>query len=225
MGGGIIRDFGGFMLAKEFWNEVGSKKVFDDPLYVERLKGHVGYEGLIVEYGCGYGRMLAKMREAGFKNLVGYDFAPKMIERGAREFPGLHLKVMEGGRIPEMSGSVDAVILSTVLCCIVDDREQAKVIGEVERILKPGGVLYVTDFLISDHPRYASPYATGLEEFGKWGIYKTRENLRVRHMTSQHVMQLLKHFDIQWFEQFDFKTMNGNPAKTFHLTALKKPSL
>lgn len=209
------------MQAQVYWNEIGSKKVFEDPLYLDRLEKYLNKRDVIVEFGCGYGRMLAKLREAGYEHLVGYDFAPNMVERGKKEHPELNLRVMEGNRIPESSGSVDSVIMATVLCCIVDDDKQRKVIDEVERILKPKGVLYLTDFLISGHPKYVPQYAKGLEEFNKWGIYTTSENLRVRHMTSAHIMKLLERFDIQWFEQFDFKTMNNNPARTFHCIARK----
>lgn len=47
------------------------------------------------------------------------------------------------------------------------------------------------------------------------------ENLTVRHFTTKAIMNLLTSFDIQWFEQFDFKTMNQNPARTFHCIAKK----
>ena len=93
--------------------------------------------------------------------------------------------------------------------------------AEIKRVLKTNGILYITDFLLCQHPRYQEKYAQGVREFGEWGIYTTNENLTVRHYTSQAIMQLLSAFDIEWFEQFDFKTMNQNPARTFHCIARK----
>lgn len=71
----------------------------------------------------------------------------------------------------------------------------------IKEIRKTDGVLYLTDFLISDHPRYKDKYAIGLQQFGSWGIYTTNENLTVRHFTTKMIMDLLNSFDIQWFEQ------------------------
>jgi len=110
-----------------------------------------------------------------------------------------------------------------VLCCIHNSNELDALIDEIRRVLKPNGILYITDFLVCDNPRYHEKYSFGLEQFGIWGVYTTNENLTVRHYTSQVIMDLLKSFDIQWFEQFDFKTMNQNPARTFHCIA-KKPA-
>lgn len=43
------------MLAQEYWNKIGSKKVFEDPVYLEKLTKFLRPTSQIVEYGCGYG--------------------------------------------------------------------------------------------------------------------------------------------------------------------------
>ena len=105
---------------------------------------------------------------------------------------------------------------------MIDPNEPVQLIKEIFRVLKPNGIFYVTDFLICDHPRYQEKYAQGMREFSEMGIYTTNENLTVRHYTSSAILKLLKDFDVHWFEQFDFKTMNQNPARTFHCIAKKK---
>lgn len=210
------------MQAQQYWNDIGSKKEFEDPLYAEKLKPYLYPSSKILEYGCGYGRMMRILSEFGYENLVGYDFAPNMIERGKKENPHLDLRLLEeSGKIPEKDASFDGVIMATVLCCMIDLKEQRKVIDEVGRILKDGGVLYITDFMICDDPIYANKYAGGLEEFGIKGVYTTSENLTVRHHMTKTLMPLLEKFDIHWFEQSNFKTMNQNPARTFHCIATK----
>lgn len=208
------------MLAQKYWNEVGSKKEFEDPLYIEKLSPFISAESSIVEYGCGYGRMGKILREAGYVNYAGFDFAPNMIERGKVENPDLKLSLLETpGTIPKEDLSVDAVVLSTVLCCMPNREEQAQLMEEIFRVLKVGGVLYVTDFLICEHPMYSEKYEAGFQKYGERGVYTTSENLVVRHHTASAILDLLSGFDVQWFEQFDFKTMNQNPAKTFHAIA------
>ncbi len=211
------------MLAQQYWNDIGAKKVFEDPLYIDKLQPFLSSTAQIVEYGCGYGRMMRILKSVGYHNLIGFDFAPNMIIRGRKENPDLDLRLLEkAGKIPSDDETIDAVVMSTVLCCITDEQKLVELIAEIKRVLKPQGVLYMTDFLICDHPRYHDRYTLGLEQFGEWGIYTTNENLTVRHFTTQMIMKLLKSFDIQWFEQFDFKTMNQNPARTFHCIAKRE---
>lgn len=210
------------MLAQQYWNDVGAKKTFEDPLYLEKLTPFLPSTAQIVEYGCGYGRMMRMLKSAGYHNLIGFDFAPNMITRGLTENPDLDLRLLEKpGVIPCNDTSVDAVVLSTVLCCMPNNEERGNLLNEIKRILTPRGILYMTDFLICEHPRYQEKYATGFQQFGIRGIYTTNENLIVRHYTTKCIMDLLQSFDIQWFEQFEFKTMNQNPAQTFHCVAKK----
>lgn len=210
------------MLAQHYWNDIGARKVFEDPLYLDKLSQFLSPTARIVEYGCGYGRMMRVLKSAGYHHLIGFDFAPNMITRGLRENPDLDLRVLDkSGIIPCNDESVDALVLSTVLCCITNEEELKALIDEIRRVLKPKGALYITDFLVCEHSRYQEKYAAGLKQFGVWGIYTTDENLTVRHYTTEAIMNLLRSFDILWFEQFDFKTMNQNPARTFHCIAKK----
>lgn len=210
------------MMAQEYWNITGSKKTFEDPLYLDKLSPFLSPSAQIVEYGCGYGRVMRILKSAGYQNLLGLDFASNMITRGRLENPDIDLRLLEkAGVIPYSDASIDALVMSTVLCCITDAQELSELINEIRRVLKKDGVLYITDFLICEHPRYHEKYAAGLKRFGTWGIYTTNENLNVRHYTTQVIMDLLGGFDIQWFEQFDFKTMNQNPVRTFHCIAKK----
>jgi ubiquinone/menaquinone biosynthesis C-methylase UbiE len=210
--------------SQQYWNDIGSQKDFEDPLYIEKLQPWINANSKIVEYGCGYGRLLQQLKARGYQDLTGYDFSSNMISRGLSLCPDLNLNLLEkSGQIPCQNNSVDAVVMSTVLCCMVDAEERIQLINEICRVLKPKGALYVSDFLVCDHPMYKEKYAEGFQKFGKWGMYTSSENLVVSHLTSQGVFELLGKFNIQWFEQFDFKTMNQNPARTFHCVAVKNP--
>ena len=211
------------MLTQEYWNNIGFKKDFEDPLYTEKLAPHISKESVLVEYGCGYGRMLKPLQLAGYKNLTGFDFAPNMIQRGKTENPDLDLRLLaENKKIPLLDQSVDGLFMSTVLCSMVNKNEQLILMDEISRVLKSDGILYLTDFMICNHPSSKEKYSKGLMETGEWGMYTTSEGLTVRHYTTSWIMEILKNFDIQWFEQFDFKTMNNNPARTFHCIAKKR---
>lgn len=57
------------MQAQDYWNQVGSKKEFEDPLYLERLSNYLTLDAKILEYGCGYGRLLQILKSNGYSNL------------------------------------------------------------------------------------------------------------------------------------------------------------
>ncbi len=211
------------MTAQAYWNTIGVQKEFEDPIYLDKLAPFLTPNAKIIEYGCGYGRLLHFFYSQGYENLVGFDYAPAMIKRGQEAFPNLALHAIEtSGKIPVTDQTADLVVLSTILCCILEKEEQKKVIDEMQRVLKRGGVLYLSDFSLCSHPLYQKKYVEGEHEYGEWGIYTTSEGLTVRHHSTEWITDLLSTFDIQWMEQFNFKTMNNNPARTIHCIAQKR---
>ncbi len=50
--------------------------------------------------------------------------------------------------------SFDAIILFGILSAIVDDDFQKSLISEIQRVLKPNGIIYVNDFLINSNMLY-----------------------------------------------------------------------
>jgi len=206
-----------------YWNEIGSQKDFKDPIYIEKLRPFLSADATIVEYGCGYGRLLQYLQSQGYSNLKGFDLAPNMIERGKALNPAFELNTLnESACVPLANASADAFILSTVLCCVIDNGAQKAIIDEINRLLKPKGVLYFSDFLLCDEPSYTEKYKKGSKDYGNWGVYTTSEGVAVRHHKTSWIMELLTAFDIQWFEQFNFKTMNNNTARSFHCIAQQR---
>ncbi len=207
----------------KFWSEVGSTKNFTDPFFLDKFSEHTSKDSQIIEYGCGYGRILDILCKNGYQSLKGFDFAPQMIERGKALFPHLQLQLLdETGKIPLDSQSVDAAILSTVLCCNAAKKDQEDIISELYSLLKPKGILYLCDFLITDSEKLLSRYEKhaqiGHDDFG---IYKTSEGVLVRHHSMEWILKLLSQFSILWVKEMKDITMNGNPVCTFHLIAQK----
>ncbi len=128
------------MDTKTFWNEIGSKKDFTDPFFADQLVSFVSKEADIVEYGCGYGRILNLLRETGFKKLVGFEIAPNMVKRAKETYPDLDIRLLkQSAKMDTSDASYDAAILSTVLCSIPDLNEQNLVFKEIARVLRPEG--------------------------------------------------------------------------------------
>lgn len=64
-----------------YWDRVAHEKRFSHPLRLDWLERHSNQQARILDYGCGYGRTLAELSQAGFQNLAGVDFSGAMLAR------------------------------------------------------------------------------------------------------------------------------------------------
>ena len=210
------------MDTKTFWNEIGYKKNFVDLFYLDKLSEFMKKDDCIVEYGCGYGRILNLLWDKGFKNLIGFDLSPKMLERGKKEHPELDLRLMaESGKIDYPDNASDIAILSTVLCSIYKFEDQEKVFNEMRRILKIGGYLYICDFQLTESEYYFAKYDKfAAKNSVEYGLYNSQGTL-VRHHSLPYLIERLKGFEIVWKISIDTFNVNNHPVKAFHLIAKK----
>jgi SAM-dependent methyltransferase len=95
----------------------------------------------VLDLGCGAGRFVAALREAG-ADPVGVELADGALERARRNVPGADLRALgPDGAIPLEDGSVDLVWCSEVLEHVPDT---AGLLSEARRVLATGGRLLVT---------------------------------------------------------------------------------
>ena len=95
----------------------------------------------VLDLGCGAGRFVAALRDAG-ADAVGVELAEAALSRARVNAPGADLRLVEpDGSLPLEHGSVDLVWCSEVLEHVPDT---AHVLLEVRRVLRTGGRLLVT---------------------------------------------------------------------------------
>jgi SAM-dependent methyltransferase len=105
------------------------------------LLGEVRAGERVLDLGCGAGRFVAALREAG-ADPVGVELAEGALERARRNVPGADLRALApDGAIPLEDGSVDLVWCSEVLEHVPDT---AGLLSETRRVLATGGRLLVT---------------------------------------------------------------------------------
>ncbi|HZT30164.1 MAG TPA: class I SAM-dependent methyltransferase [Bryobacteraceae bacterium] len=102
----------------------------------------------VVDVGCGTGRWLAEFRRRGAV-AVGVDLSVEMLGQAARK-PGLAglLAAADAERLPFPDGCADLVLCALTLGHLPDP---AGSLGELVRLARPGGAVWITDF----HPEAA----------------------------------------------------------------------
>ncbi|MFN2271943.1 MAG: class I SAM-dependent methyltransferase [Anaerolineae bacterium] len=204
-----------------YWDSVSEKKEFTLPLQMGEFEKVVSREMAILDVGCGYGRTLKGLHDAGFENLFGVDYAQGMIDRGQRLHPYLDLRKNDGSVLPFEDGTFDAVILIAVLTCIAESEGQRGLISEIERVLKDSGILYINDYLLNADQRNIERYDRAKEKYGVYGIFELPEGAVVRHHTPEHIVDITSGFARLVFETVVYTTMNGNKSNGFYYIGRK----
>lgn len=203
-------------LQLDYWNRVGPTKPFAHPVNLEQLSRWIGPTSRILDYGCGYGRVLGILHSSGYTNLIGMDPAPAMVEAARQSFPTIEFGVLSDFRnsgLPQVS--VDAVLLFTVLTCVPSDEAQRAILAELTRVLRPGGLLYISDMFLQKDPRNVERYAAFEEKYGVYGVVDLREGVTVRHHDPKWIDELTRGYELLALDEIQVHTMNGHPATAF----------
>lgn len=144
---------------------------------------------VVVDVGCGTGRLLSLLRSAfPAATLIGIDAAAGMIEvaSGKPELAGVRLSVAKADALPLEDASCD-VVVSTISFHHWDD--QAAGLREVARVLRPGGRVLVVDGFVR------GPLAPLVRRFGRGhglGLRTEGEMLRLMHGASLRAAEYVR---------------------------------
>jgi SAM-dependent methyltransferase len=199
-----------------YWDRVAHEKRFSHPLRLDWLGQYLKTpRARILDYGCGYGRTLAELSLAGYKNIVGMDFSESMLRRCRNQAFRLSLIRNDGRSLPLKNNCFDAVILFAVLTCIPDSNEQRLLLTEVERVLRPGGLIYLSDLLVNDDARNLERYEQYAEAYKCYGVFELPEGVVVRHHQKKWIEEITRSFQMLEYEPFTVTTMNRNESAAF----------
>lgn len=198
-----------------YWDGVAELKRFSHPLCLDWLACYLDPSARLLDYGCGYGRTLGELAQAGYQRLIGVDFSAAMLARCRQELPQAGLVRNDGRTLPFGNESLDAVLLFATLTCIPQSEAQVALIAEVERILRPGGLLYISDLLLNEDARNRERYERYMEAYGTFGVFELPEGVVVRHHRREWIEELTCSFAGLEYEPFSVLTMNGNRSAAF----------
>lgn len=198
-----------------YWNKVAEEKTFTHAMDAEKFKRLVPLDADVLDFGCGYGRIGNTLNELGYGNVVGLDLSAKMIARGRTLYPHIHLKTATPERWPGSAESFDAVLLFAVLTCIPTNTGQEALLQQIDHVLRPGGILYISDFWLQGDDRNLNRYRVFEQKYGTYGVFELPEGVVLRHHDRAWVRSLLSRFDTVALKDITVTTMNGHHSLGF----------
>jgi SAM-dependent methyltransferase len=122
----------------------------------------------VVDFGCKYGHLIPLLASRGAREAIGIDVDDEYVAAGQSVFealyPNARIIKSEAGRLDLPSEAVDVIIMNEVISH-VNPSYLDRVWSESSRILKAGGILF-----ISDGNNLANPVARAklIELYEKW---------------------------------------------------------
>lgn len=202
--------------AQAYWDQNADKKHFSHPLDSHRFQRLISCkDAAILDYGCGYGRMLQNLRQLGYDNLNGVDYSARMIELGRKLNPELNLTCNSQSTLPFADNSFDCVLLFALLTCNPANKQQQLLINETNRVLKPNGIIYISDYLLQTDQRNTQRYEYYVNKYGIYGVFEIDNGMPVRHHDRPHITSLLADFDDLSYQLMTTLSMNNHPSRIF----------
>jgi SAM-dependent methyltransferase len=195
------------------WWTQNTGKPFGHPLEGERFSRIVPRDAHILDFGCGQGRLCAELAALGYSNYLGVDWADEMIRVARERNPGGRFLVNQGTGVPAAEASVDVALAFAVFTCTPDDAAQKNLVEEFKRVLRPGGLILVSDYPLQSDERNLARYAQFAHEAGGYGIFRLPEGARLRHHRREWLAELFADFNLEYSRELEVLTMNGNPAR------------
>ena len=113
----------------------------------------------VLDVGCGDGAVLQDCLRYGARveDLSGVDLLADRVESARARLPGATLEVGDGQSLPFEDARFDLVLGFTLLSSVLDDDGRRRLVIEMLRVARPGGLIVLYDFWINPFNRDARP--------------------------------------------------------------------
>jgi SAM-dependent methyltransferase len=207
---------------RDYWNRVANVKVFTHPINMSWLDTLSREKALIVDYGCGYGRVVKMLSDAGFANVIGFDTSTELIDRGKKENVPCLFFIEDSAQIPIEDASADCIMLFAVLTCIPPNSAQRELLALLHRKLKKDGILYISDYYLQENSSEMKEYGLLDNDKDNYGVFTLAEGATFRHHSRKWINSLLEGFETIEESDIAVNTMNGHSALAFQRKCRKK---
>ncbi|PIE34911.1 SAM-dependent methyltransferase [candidate division KSB3 bacterium] len=112
-----------------------------DPFFLPQVKKYLSKQSLILEGGCGRAQIVHALVYQGYK-AIGIDFAEQTVKAVHRAVPELDVGIGDVFHLPFKENSFDGYISAGVIEHFWEGYDG--ILKEMQRIIKPGGVLFLS---------------------------------------------------------------------------------
>lgn len=109
------------------------------------FKDYIKESNKVLDIGCGNGRLL-KLFEDKEVDYLGIDYSEPLVEIARESFPDRRFEVGDLLDLKQPSDEFDVVFLIAVLHHIPSDKLRRRALEQIYRVLKPGGLLLMTNW-------------------------------------------------------------------------------
>ncbi|MEM6353247.1 MAG: class I SAM-dependent methyltransferase [Cyanobacteria bacterium P01_D01_bin.14] len=197
----------------DFWDSAAGQRAFGHPIPDRVIEAYFPSSGKVLDVGCGYGRLTQQLADSGFA-VSGTDASQAMLDAAKDNAPACEFRRCTT-TLPWEGHTFDVAILVTLLTSVPAEADQRELVGEVFRVLKPGGHVFVSDMPLQWAKRYQTRYAEGLKRYGEYGVFDLPNGGTVRHHQLAYFLDLMSGFEMLLLEPHAVTTMNGNSAQAF----------
>lgn len=209
---------------KKFWDRAASGNdpffstpiEFTDPFNLSEFAEQVDKDQPVLDFGCGYGRIMHILQKAGFTQLYGVDISSEMLARAKKLLPALknNVTLYDGKILPFADNTFNAITSFAVLNAISSKQDLDNIFTEFKRVLKPGGIFYLCEFMIAPFARDKGRYDLYKQQYpnSSYGTFRHASGIIMKHYASEEIDALLSDFDILWQDTFEHVSMSGNPC-------------
>lgn len=185
-------------MAVEDWNKIADLVCFNLEMDWCKFQKLIDVKEKVLDFGCGYGRIVDQLDQRGYSDVVGIDPSSAMIERGRSMFPKLSLLHSTGQDLPFNSGYFDAIIACAVFTSIPSTEARQAAASEIRRVLKPGGLLHLSEFCASEERRFMSTLGVPM-----------------RYSTPEALQRLFEELESVHSKVIGANTMSGKPESSY----------
>jgi SAM-dependent methyltransferase len=146
-----------------------------------------------------------------------------MVNAARTRFPDISFQqLVDTPHLDIDEATVDATLLFAVLTCVPSDDGQRSILGEISRVLRPGGLIYISDLWLQNDRRNLERYERGHATHGTYGVFDLPEGVTMRHHDRRWIESLTNGYDVLAVDEIVVQTMNGNSASGFQRFGRKK---